>query len=429
MNRFLLFLTSMLSFVSIGQTADVILNEYNAVSTTKILDGGEGEDSQLGLVLGNGGNWFELLVVRDHVDMRGWALDWVEDEEVGNDETAAGRITLSEDTIWSDLRSGSIITIVETADGGDILIDTQTDLSYDPLNGDWWINVVTQTEQAKGTSALISTVTNDGEPGDFSVGKDDWTLTILNADGNTIFGPAGEGAESWAGGKVNSEEAGSLEGPIQTDGQPLTIAAWQAITPSSEFYDDTGTTSFGAANVDFNTETNEFTTIQDLSVLRNPVLGIFAPGDFNEDGLLTADDLDQLSLAVRDNSINSRYDLDANGTINNDDRLFWVSEIRHTWLGDSNLDGEFNSSDFVYVFSIGQYEDGIDGNSNWESGDWNGDGEFDSSDFVASFADGGFENGPRSTVQAVPEPTSFGLVTVSLVIGLGLAHRRRKSLT
>ena len=90
---------------------------------------------------------------------------------------------------------------------------------------------------------------------------------------------------------------------------------------------------------------------------------------------------------------------------------------------------EFNSSDFVYVFSIGQYENGIDGNSNWESGDWNGDGEFDSSDFVASFAAGGFENGPRSTVQAVPEPTSLGLVTVSLVIGLGLAHRRQKSLT
>ena len=61
--------------------------------------------------------------------------------------------------------------------------------------------------------ALATTVTNDGSPGDFSVGKDDWVLTIRNAAADVVFGPVGEGAPSWAGDSVKSEKAGSLEGP------------------------------------------------------------------------------------------------------------------------------------------------------------------------------------------------------------------------
>ena len=54
--------------------------------------------------------------------------------------------------------------------------------------------------------------------------------------------------------------------------------------------------------------------------------------------------------------------------------------------GDANLDGFFNSTDFVNIFAAAQYEDGIPGNSTWETGDWNGDSEFTSSDFVVAFA-------------------------------------------
>ena len=63
--------------------------------------------------------------------------------------------------------------------------------------------------------------------------------------------------------------------------------------------------------------------------------------------------------------------------VNGDDRQVWVEDLRTTYFGDSNLDGEFNSSDFVVVFNAGQYEDGVDGNSTWASGDWNGDGRED----------------------------------------------------
>ena len=61
--------------------------------------------------------------------------------------------------------------------------------------------------------------------------------------------------------------------------------------------------------------------------------------------------------------------------------------------GDANLDGRFDSSDFVHVFQKGEYEDGITGNSSWSEGDWNGDSEFDSADFVVAFQAGLYETG------------------------------------
>lgn len=53
--------------------------------------------------------------------------------------------------------------------------------------------------------------------------------------------------------------------------------------------------------------------------------------------------------------------------------------------GDSNGDGRFDSSDLVFVFTIGEYEDGEAQNSTFEEGDWNGDGDFTTADFVFVF--------------------------------------------
>ena len=54
-------------------------------------------------------------------------------------------------------------------------------------------------------------------------------------------------------------------------------------------------------------------------------------------------------------------------------------------IGDSNLDGRFDSNDLIAVFQAGEFEDDIANNSVWEDGDWNGDGDFDSSDLVLAF--------------------------------------------
>ncbi|MCA9200387.1 MAG: PEP-CTERM sorting domain-containing protein, partial [Planctomycetales bacterium] len=106
---------------------------------------------------------------------------------------------------------------------------------------------------------------------------------------------------------------------------------------------------------------------------------------------------------------------------NVEDRIAYVRDVVGTWMGDSNLDGEFNSSDFVQVFTEGKYETGQA--ATWASGDWNGDGEFTSADFVVAFTDGGYELGPRGGVAAVPEPCSIVLIGIGL---LGMLRIRRK---
>lgn len=107
------------------------------------------------------------------------------------------------------------------------------------------------------------------------------------------------------------------------------------------------------------------------------------------------------------------------------ERLNYVHDVLNTWMGDSNVDGEFNSSDLVLVFGAAEYEDTTPLNSRWETGDWNGDMEFNSSDLVAAFSDGGYEIGPRPAVAAVPEPASLSLVALGAIGLLGCVRRRQ----
>lgn len=118
-----------------ARAAKMILNEYNAVSATNYLndgnatvdaDGGAAADPAFGRVLGNGGDWFELVVIADHLDIRGWKLD-ICDNGVCNEQ-----LVFSQSSLWSDLRAGTILTVAE---------DQPTDVSYNPAGGDWTINV------------------------------------------------------------------------------------------------------------------------------------------------------------------------------------------------------------------------------------------------------------------------------------------------
>ncbi len=159
-----------------------------------------------------------------------------------------------------------------------------------------------------------------------------------------------------------------------------------------------------------------YMSVDDISIA---VPGSFLPGDFNGDQAVDAADIDLLTVAVLENSTDLLYDANGDLTVNDDDRVFWVDEIKRTYVGDSDLDGEFNSTDMVTVFQEGEYEDDQPENSTWGSGDWNGDLEFDSGDFVTAFQAGGYEIGPRQAVQAVPEPAGgliFGLASMLLAV-------------
>lgn len=122
-------------------------------------------------------------------------------------------------------------------------------------------------------------------------------------------------------------------------------------------------------------------------------------GDFDQNGTLDVADVTMLQAAVR--AGNSRYDLNQDGEMSLEDVGVWVRELRQTWFGDANLDGEFNSTDLVAVFRAGVYEHDLAGSALWSSGDWNGDTRFSSGDLLLAFQDGGYERGGRAAI--VPE--------------------------
>ena len=149
-------------------------------------------------------------------------------------------------------------------------------------------------------------------------------------------------------------------------------------------------------------------------------------GDLDANGIWDATDIDLLSDAVRDvnptGRTDYRFDLNRDSSVDGSDRAFWIQSVMNTYVGDANVDGEFNSADMVAVFKIGAYENPTFENVGWADGDWNGDRQFDSGDFVVAFAGGGYEKGPRPAVVAVPEPSSVWPVVLALCFN---AKRRR----
>ena len=150
--------------------------------------------------------------------------------------------------------------------------------------------------------------------------------------------------------------------------------------------------------------------------VQGSVLATYLQGDFNENRILDAGDIDLIATAISDENDDSIYDLTRNGIVDEADRVYLVQDRLQTSFGDANLDGQFNSVDFVVVFQRGQYEDEVPLNSGWADGDWNGDAEFNSSDLVVAFQGGGWSN-QANTGALVPEPSCVTLLLpVSLLI-------------
>jgi hypothetical protein len=208
-------------------------------------------DAFFGFFQANGGNWIELAVVADHLDIRGWTLEW------HNGDPDQGTIFFQSHSVWSDLRSGTIITIREddlSPPGYGVLL---SDLSYDPQNGDWWIH------------ANVDDLTVVGQTG-FKTDNDNWSMRIWDGPVNCPAPPSvctgvgetvliqdwvGEGTDLWGGtGGVGNNEVGKLE-------QDPSAAA--ATTPPTPMYNDGTSSTFGSENV---WGTGTFT--QDFSALR-----------------------------------------------------------------------------------------------------------------------------------------------------------------
>jgi hypothetical protein len=122
-------------------------------------------------------------------------------------------------------------------------------------------------------------------------------------------------------------------------------------------------------------------------------LGGLIPRDFDGDGILDPRDADQIRQAILGGLNEPRFDLNRDGIVNDQDLRVWIKDLAHSWVGDANVDGVFDSSDLVRLFQAGKFERDVD--AIFSEGDWNGDGRFDTSDLVAAFQDGGYERGRR----------------------------------
>lgn len=150
--------------------------------------------------------------------------------------------------------------------------------------------------------------------------------------------------------------------------------------------------------------------------------GVGVLGDFNGNGERDPEDLDLLADAMIAET--PGFDLDEDGDVDFDDRNFWVETLANTYMGDANFDGQFNSSDFVTVFTPAKYETGEE--ATWVEGDWTGDKKFDSSDFVVAFQGQGYEKGPREGgLMVVPEPNSTAVIAAAGLLLLCYRANRR----
>jgi hypothetical protein len=236
-----------------GNQGDLILNEFSAVGDAFFLRNGS-SDPFLGTVQGNGGNWVELVVVGDHLDIRGWTLEW------HNGDPDQGIVAFQNHSIWSDLRSGTIITIREddlAPPGYGVLL---TDTSYDPENGDWWIH------------ANVDDLAVVAQAG-FKIDDDNWSMRIWDGPVNCPAPPSlctpdgatalvqdwvGEITSLWGGGGgVAGDEVGKLE-------QDPSAAA--AMTPPVPMYNDGTSSTFGSENV-----WSSGAIMQDFSALRSAI--------------------------------------------------------------------------------------------------------------------------------------------------------------
>ncbi|MDB4265436.1 lamin tail domain-containing protein [bacterium] len=224
----------------------VILNEYNAVSNDRFLNGGTlstdsdgapaSSDTHFGRVLGNGGNWFELAVVGNgsagFSDITDWSIEVGTLLESGA-FAASSTILLSDPDTWSAVANGTLLTFIDrnSSAGG---LDTQIN-RVDLLNteGYAWTNIHLSTP---------GTVTGTGLA-NLSVNSSDTTFVIRDSEGTVIFGPAGEGIAPISG--VGNEEIFELE----NDPSPQVASIDDSSATELGYDDGSSGSTFGAPNL------------------------------------------------------------------------------------------------------------------------------------------------------------------------------------
>lgn len=302
-----------------------------------------------------------------------------------------GKDRAPDPTYW-DVVKGAKWTWSETSAPGDYSGFKPLSPSTNTLR--WGNNLVEDDEPFKSERDANITTNVDSSFGDFVS-----LITEFDGfDGNSnssIKGPAGTAALDFESQAVLNDSGGGLF--YKHDGVWELVGTALAVENYKEQPGDTSSALFG-----------NLTYYADLSVYLDQIETRYRLGDFNGDTQLTAADVDALTLATVSGTYQPGFDLNRDQQLDDHDRSIWVEDLRNTFFGDANLDGQFDSNDFVLAMQAGQYEDSLAGNSTWATGDWDGDLDFLSGDFVLAFQSGSYEQGPRTSRQTqgaiVPEP-------------------------
>lgn len=145
------------------------------------------------------------------------------------------------------------------------------------------------------------------------------------------------------------------------------------------------------------------------------------PGDFNADSKLHSEDLDLLAAEIQNGFYEDRFDLNADGVVDFEDRRYWVEDLKSTFLGDANLDGTVDAGDLNNLALNWQSPS----TATWAMGDFTGDGNTNAADLNLLALN--WQSGPQAAISgaSVPEPTSALLLAVGLMMGFtSFRHRR-----
>ena len=141
-------------------------------------------------------------------------------------------------------------------------------------------------------------------------------------------------------------------------------------------------------------------------------------GDFDGDDLLTAADIDLLSVAVQGNSVDTAFDLNEDGAVDSADRDFWIEDLFGTLPGDADLNRSVDFRDFLTLAANFGLEGG------WADGEFTGDGVIQFPDFVRLAQNFGLS--AEATTQAIPEPTSGLLAGIAFFTALVFSPKRKR---
>jgi hypothetical protein len=115
-------------------------------------------------------------------------------------------------------------------------------------------------------------------------------------------------------------------------------------------------------------------------------------GDFNNDYVVNATDIDLLSAAIKTTNPDLKFDLTGEGSVNSADMDMLIKDILKTYYGDADLNGSVGVSDLSVLAAYYNTPSG----ASWANGDFDGNGAVGVSDLSILAAN--YNSGSASTV-------------------------------